>query len=303
MHAVPLPAPPPLRAAHCLAAPLPAAPGPQLFTLDTLGLPASFLDDVASHADSLCWDPYDVQVRRRRVLQRYRCILAAPQRDLLDACDGDAGHPAWPVLLDGLPGILADALRRVAPHRRRAMRTYLADRRVDGSWWLQPLPDTVFEQPGNADRIARRQFAPLSPVLSNHPGLLRLLACVAETVHARRAATRLRLVVHQMLTVAGLAGGTEPAPEGIHQDGADFIVSALVVRRRGIHGGVSRVRRGPTGPVHLERALAEGEGIFQPDTRSPWWHEVSTIHADAAAFEGYRMILGVDAHLLPDATA
>ncbi len=311
MHAttdvVPAPSPPPsdtrLRAVHCLARAL-ARPRlrtalPQVFRMEQLNLHPAFLDSVAAHAEQLPWDRYDVARRRRQILQRHASILVPAQRALLDTDDGDP-DALWNAMEATLPSVLRAALQRIQPHRRRAMRKYTARRVSAGCWQLQPLDDACFEQPGGMDRAPHRVFAPIALALTYHPDMLRLVAGIAETIHQRCVATRLRLVVHQMMTVARGPGAAEPAPEGLHQDGADYILSALVIRRRGVRGGTSRVRRGAAGPLLLEQTLGEGEGVFQPDAGSPLWHEVSALHATDPAHEGHRMILGIDAHVLPE---
>lgn len=298
---------PPLHPVHCLGLALPRMPqrrcAPRLFRMEQLGLPATFLDLLADQADHLPWDTWDVARRRRQMLERYRSILDTGQRVLLDACAGDAADPSWDALLGALPCVLREALLRIRPHRRRHLRKYRLSRQATCCWQLQPLADTRFEQPAVAGRIAVRRFAAMPVCLTYHPDMLRFVTGIAETIHAQCGATALEMAVHQMLTLADGDGAVEPAPEGLHQDGADYIVSALVVRRRGVLGGRSRVQRGTAGAVLLERELQEGEGIFQPDTGSPLWHEVSPIRAATAGHPGQRMILGIDAHVLTDASA
>lgn len=295
-----------LLAQRCIGQPLPPprqrGPRPQLFTLDQLGLSSCLLDTLAAHADALCWDTYDVGQRRRRVLKRHYGILQAPVRTLLDRWDGSEQDAAWPLLLDALPSMLRAAVLRVAPHRRRALRKYVLDRVAPACWNVQPLDDPNFEQPASGDRAPRRTFALLPAALACDADLLRLLAGIAETVHQRCDATRLAVSLHQMLTLARPYCMAEPAPEGVHQDGADYIVSALVIRRRNIGGGNSRVYHGHGGRLLLSHTLAEGQGLFQPDEGSPLWHEVTAIHADSEA-GGERMILGLDIHVLPAGAA
>lgn len=298
-----VPPTPPLHPVHCLGMPLPRATGqrarPRLFRIEQLGLGTDFLTLLASHAEALPWDTWDVARRRRQRLERYYSILDSGQRAALEHCHGDADDPSWTALLDTLPSLLREALLRITPHRRRALRKYTLRRHGHQCWQLQPLADTRFEQPAVAGRTPVRVFAPMAGALTHHPDLLRFLSGIAETIYQRCGATALAMDVHQMLTVADSDQAAEPAPEGLHQDGADYIVSALVVRRRGVRGGVSRVQRGTVGPVLLEHELQEGEGIFQPDAGSPLWHEVTPLHAAVPGETGQRLILGIDAHVLP----
>lgn len=296
-----------LHPVHCLGLPLPrAAQGrvaPRLFRMEQLGLSTPFLDLLAGQADALPWDSWDVGRRRRQMLERYRSILDSDQRARLEQCSGDANDASWPPLLDSLPCVLREALLRIRPHRRRSLRKYHLSRQGLQCWALQPLANTDFVQPAVAGRVAVRRFAPMPPALTYHPDMLRFVAGIAETIHLHGGATQLEMALHQMLTLAEGNAAAEPAPEGLHQDGADYIVSALVVRRRGVHGGVSRVQRGTVGPVLLEHELQEGEGVFQPDAGSPLWHEVTPIRASVPGMTGQRMILGIDAHVLPVTSA
>jgi hypothetical protein len=307
--AVPLAAPSPaldgLHPVHSLGLALPRTPqrrcAPRLFRMEQLGLAPSFLDLLAEQADHLPWDTWDVARRRRQMLERYRSILDTNQRALLDSCAGDAADPSWAALLGALPCVLREALLRFRPHRRRSLRKYRLSRHATRCWQLQPLADRRFEQPAVDGRTPVRDFAAMPLALTYHPDMLRFVSGVAETIHDQCGAIALEMAVHQMLTLADGDSAVDPAPEGLHQDGADYIVSALVVRRRGVLGGTSRVLRGTAGAVLLERDLQEGEGIFQPDAGSPLWHEVSPIRVAAAGHPGQRMILGIDAHVLADA--
>lgn len=292
-----------LPALHCQGTALPhprsRLPSPQVFTLQDLGMQPALLQAFADHAGALPWDPYDVARQRRAMLYRHHSILRPQARERLAQWDGSEADPAWPALLDLLPSMLRAALLRVAPHRRRALRKYLMQRVTTASWIAQALDDPHFEQPATGGRAPRRTFALLPAALACHPDMLRLLAGVAETVYQRCGAQRLAVSAHQMLTVAAAHGTAQPAPEGIHQDGADYIVSALVLRRRNVGGGVSRVYRGRGGRLLLSRTLEEGQGLFQPDAGSPLWHEVTAIHSEDDA-PGERMILGLDVNVLAD---
>ena len=59
------------------------------------------------------------------------------------------------------------------------------------------------------------------------------------------------------------------SPEGPHEDGADFIVSALVIDRENISGGESQIyekRNDGTLQKVFGHVLREGEFLFQADT-------------------------------------
>lgn len=88
------------------------------------------------------------------------------------------------------------------------------------------------------------------------------------------------------------------SPEGIHQDGMDFIVSALVIERKNIKGGVSKIYLDNKIDPLLSYEIAEGYGIFQSDKGTALWHEVTPIKAILSTSEGYRSTLGFDMEVI-----
>ena len=97
------------------------------------------------------------------------------------------------------------------------------------------------------------------------------------------------------------------SPEGVHQDGMDFVVSGLVIERENIQGGQSLIydaRRAPVmkngNPDFKEHApdkkviLLPGYGLLHRDQDSPFWHETTPIELQDPLKEGYRSIIGID---------
>lgn len=67
------------------------------------------------------------------------------------------------------------------------------------------------------------------------------------------------------------------SPEGVHQDGCEYIVSALVIDRFNVTGGESRVYCSNQEKMILSHVLNEGEGLLHADKHSSLWHEVTPI--------------------------
>ena len=97
------------------------------------------------------------------------------------------------------------------------------------------------------------------------------------------------------------------SPEGIHQDGKDFVVPALVIERENIQGGQNLIYdargvplREDGNPNFKERTpnkgitLLPGDGLLHQDQDSPLWHEVTPIELQDHSVEGYRSIIGID---------
>ncbi len=98
----------------------------------------------------------------------------------------------------------------------------------------------------------------------------------------------------------------ENSPEGVHEDGAPYIISALVINRQHADGGISQVyEQLENGKKELvfERTLASGEFLFQGDTGeeliygNDLWHYVTGISPTAGAEVGIRDIIGFDIEL------
>jgi len=111
----------------------------------------------------------------------------------------------------------------------------------------------------------------------------------------------LKMVIHQVMAVATETTFGDNAPEGVHQDGADFIVSALLVDRSNVKGGVSRITNKQNESSYLVHELKPGEGLLQSDKGSELWHDVSKIRKQSQVTSsiayGYRSTFGVDIHI------
>ena len=137
----------------------------------------------------------------------------------------------------------------------------------------------------------------------NHSEFTKLIGGIIHMVHeVRPRASDIEITMHQMCCYADVIVPGDNSPEGIHQDGADYIVSALVVERAGITGGESVVYGSDKKTEYLRRTLAPGEGLFQADKGTPLWHYVTPIHEDPTVppLYGSRSIFGFDINILSE---
>ncbi len=230
----------------------------------------AFIRDVRPSFERTKWDMYDVK-NRRAAFENLGAPLSAEQQAAYDA---------------------------IQPHRRRAMRKYTLTPRDGNEWRIEPNDERTFAQSVSDYRSSTREFELIEPEISSHEDILTLLAAVAQTVREYRPALKqIHAVLHQVTVVARPAEAASPAPEGLHQDGADYIVSALVIERAGVTGGISKVREGRESAPMLEVQLGAGEGIFQADANTPLWHEISPISLTPGADAGHRMTFGIDVHV------
>ena len=89
---------------------------------------------------------------------------------------------------------------------------------------------------------------------------------------------------------------TSNSPEGIHQDGYDYIVSALVVERKNISGGISEIFANDKKSKILSTTLQPGFGLLQPDLNTDLWHHVTKIQPTSDI--GFRSSIGFDIALI-----
>ena len=94
------------------------------------------------------------------------------------------------------------------------------------------------------------------------------------------------------------------SPEGAHEDGATYIVSALVINRKNVKGGktqiLEKLNNGKK-EIILNHTLQPGEFAFQADTNeeltfgNDLWHHVTPFSVkDQSKGKGWRDIIGFD---------
>ena len=146
--------------------------------------------------------------------------------------------------------------------RRRRFAHFLGPARA-----LRRLPHMQFVQSKQVNQLVggvRREFAEIDDGFLAMPAL----QAMVERFHAFMdidPETR-EIGVHQIRILCSPAFPGTPAPEGIHQDGFDFIGIFCVDRHR-IHGATTRIYPAKDQPPLFSRALLPGEVVFAHDRR------------------------------------
>jgi hypothetical protein len=171
-----------------------------------------------------------------------------------------------------------------------------------GSDVLEALPDESYFQPKHENAYAGgtvRHFAPLLPESRRNPFLGALVrstfACLPVRGTSEPATWEVR--IHQVRIVASPGVPGLPAPEGIHQDGTDFLTLHLV-RRHNVVGGESTIYdldRKPLQRFTMREAL---DSLILEDPRI--MHGVTPVHCADGRTLGTRDVLGVDFIRSPD---
>jgi hypothetical protein len=167
---------------------------------------------------------------------------------------------------------------------------------------LTSLPQEPYFQPKDENPYAggiERNFAPLLPDTVHNPFLHALVratfACLP--IAPARQGKRWELRIHQIRIVASPGRPGLPAPEGIHQDGTDFLTLHLV-RRRNVVGADSTIYDLERKPIWHGTLRETLDSLILEDPRI--MHDVTPAHSADGRTPGTRDLLGVDFIYCPD---
>ena len=151
--------------------------------------------------------------------------------------------------------------------------------------------DHLFEQKVADFRKQPRMFSGMEQHVVEGDAFLSLLSQLSSLVLLPRPnIDKLQVDVHQVRLLSMSGNAADNAPEGVHQDGADYIVSALVLNRHNVTNDMSVVYDKDQQELY-RTTLQEGEFMFQDDKHL--WHDIKPIRATENPV-GYRDILGFD---------
>jgi hypothetical protein len=181
---------------------------------------------------------------------------------------------------------------------RRYGRFYWAP--ADGT--LEPLPPEPYFQEATENSYAggiRREFAPLLPATVTNPILYALVhstfACLP--VGDERQGKTWEVRAHQIRIVATSEEPGLPTPEGVHQDGTDFLTLHLV-QRRNISGGETTIYDLQRQPIVRHTLRETLDSMILEDPRI--MHGVTPVSAADGCTLGVRDLFGLDFICSPD---
>jgi hypothetical protein len=172
---------------------------------------------------------------------------------------------------------------------------------------LAPLPHETYFQPADENPYAggiTRDFAPLLPDTVHNPFLHALVrqtfACLPLPDKRRGQTWEVR--VHQIRIAARPGEPGLPAPEGVHQDGTDFLTLHLV-RRHNVEGAETTIYDMERHPLARHTMREPLDTFILEDPRV--LHGVTPVHSADGRTPGTRDLLGLDflyrPHLHPPA--
>ena len=294
-----------------------AFPAPiDLFSVEDFGISTElFCKEFETVFDKLAPDEYDMRRDQILFLIRHtslRTQAADMHQQFADYFLGKLPlEPLFREFLQELTSDLRQGFALIKPYRFRALSRFDITFSPAGSS-IQRIPkasaftqrEALISREREFDfRVLPRDFQELSEEAGEQPMLLKVLAGIGGKVHHLFPECKaLRIEVHHVRVVTHVQRITSNSPEGIHQDGCNMIVSALVVQRERIKGARSIIYGDDKQTELFTTTLRPGFGILQPDLYSKLWHIVSPITVDQELYptvvDGYRSSLGFDIQLI-----
>jgi hypothetical protein len=154
----------------------------------------------------------------------------------------------------------------------------------------------IFQQNVNDNRQNKRQFKLIENPCD--PFLIEYIRYISKILNSHESFKKLNIDIHQVRQITYPGIDSHNSPEGIHQDGAHYVVPALVFKRFNIRGGLSYIYDEDKKEINKE-LLNKYEFTLFNDTKL--YHYVSPIkYYESDCFEqyGFRDILGLDIHIV-----
>lgn len=279
-----------------------------IFDVEDFGVSRKRLREMQPAFYELPWDYYDL---RKSQLDFLECTVGSGiwgtiERELArEYFVGSARADTIERLISDLnreQRLIFDSMR---PFRKRSASRFIYTKTsTSADWHVKRVPMKEFTQGHGAVlhdqhtdyRKYPRSFTETTTELATDPVFRDVLLGVANlTAQAlKRPAVQFDLTAHHTYVEATAARDGDNSPEGIHQDGYDYIVSALVMERRNIVGGMSRVFQSDKISPILTATLRSGQGILQPDKGTSLWHDVTSFSVLEAGKVAFRTSIGID---------
>lgn len=274
-----------------------------------LGLPQkAFLQFYSPLFAELDWDPYDMRrLQVEYLLEAFPEEALAIRKHFKAYYTGEVELAVFAAWIARLGEEQRSAFAAIQPWRRRSIAQFYLEPEGEEVKVLREPVRAFAQAVHDADvRSWPRVFSEAPAAHVEQELFYRLMQAIFT--HVRKIhplAYSVRMTAHFMSVKATRTSPGNNSPEGAHEDGADYIISALVINRRNLKGGASQIieKHLPNGPKELifEQVLQPGEFFFQADSRdeelygTDLWHHVTPFYlADEKAGEGWRDIIGFD---------
>ena len=266
-----------------------------------------FLDNMSPFFKELPWDQYDARRMQVEFLKKKFPKSSKKIQDLFkDYFLGKSKIDVFRYWISKLNKKSTAQFKKIKPWRRRSVCQFKISETEQEIQVLRKIVQQFTQETNHDDyRSLPRVFEESPDHHVENAYFLGLLGRIFHLVkEVQPKAKSITVTAHFMSVKATSAKPGNNSPEGAHEDGADFIVSALVINRKNINGGesqiIEKVKSGEKEVIY-KHTLQPGEFVFQADTGeekiygNDLWHHVTPFNvADASKGEGWRDIIGFD---------
>jgi len=137
-----------------------------------------------------------------------------------------------------------------------------------------------------------REYEAFKKSTINNPLLKSIIQFIAKKIHFS-IEKEWRIQAHQFRIQANADEAGQPAPEGIHRDGADFIL-IMVLNRHNITGGVNHIYDDAKRLIFGGILENTGDAVLLDDNKV--WHGVSEVYPLDDKLPAYRDVLVLTFH-------
>ncbi|CNE83323.1 2OG-Fe dioxygenase family protein [Yersinia kristensenii] len=274
------------------------------FNINEFGVDIKSIQNELSF-ENLAWDTNDIKLSQLRFLiskcfENRKIIFQEAQRYL----DDNLPPKGIQALISTLSVPDKKTFYAYKAFRKRGICQFVVEY-IDNKWAVNniDLPAlTNFTQHADHQLDLRqliRRFPPMGRAAIESPTLRILIKNFVEMLcecEPKRELKKIEVTCHQVsLIIDSSIHSVSNSPEGLHQDGSNYIVSALVIDKYNIEGGESKLYCTEKDEFIKSHTLEPGEGLFHIDKGSTIWHQVTPIKLKKPPMEiGYRNILGFD---------
>ncbi|WP_145538178.1 2OG-Fe dioxygenase family protein [Yersinia kristensenii] len=274
------------------------------FNINEFGVDIESIQNELSF-ENLAWDTNDIKLSQLRFLiskcfENRKIIIQEAQRYL----DDNLPPKGIQALISTLSVPDKKTFHAYKAFRKRGICQFVVEY-IDNKWAVNniDLPAlTNFTQHADHQLDLRqliRRFPPMDRAAIESPTLRILIKNFVEMLcecEPKQELKKIEVTCHQVsLIIDSSIHSVSNSPEGLHQDGSNYIVSALVIDKYNIEGGESKLYCTEKDEFIKSHTLEPGEGLFHIDKGSTIWHQVTPIKLKKPSMEiGYRNILGFD---------
>ena len=182
------------------------------------------------------------------------------------------------------------------PTRLRRYANYNVKINENNEYNIYYTNEDKFKQEVNDYRKEERKFSLMESKYIKDDIILKLItqSVTMALINNEKLINEMNVSIHQVRQICYPNVESHNSPEGIHKDGADYIISALIMNRVNIKGGNSIIYDENKNKIY-KTTLYNDEGIFQDDKN--FWHYVTPIKCKEN-YIGYRDILGIDIKII-----